>query len=120
MRALASDGTFRSLRQVTTPSRTLCMGTSGALDPEGQKRRTVYDVGDTQDLPGRVARREARSDPGPPTCGCTRLRSRKPHTVLVYKPIGDPAYRALIDAIDARKKALRWALRARGSEGDRS
>lgn len=63
-RALASDSTFRSLRQVTAPSRTPRMGASGALDPEGQKRRTIYDVGNTQDLPGRVARAEGQGPTG--------------------------------------------------------
>ncbi len=40
-------------------------------------------------------------------------------TVRVYEPVGDPALRALIDALDARAKALRRARRTRGSEGER-
>ncbi|MDP9426808.1 MAG: hypothetical protein M3P37_12460 [Actinomycetota bacterium] len=41
------------------------------------------------------------------------------HTVRVYEPVGDPALRALIDALDARAKALRRARRKQGSKGDR-
>ena len=63
-RTLASDGTFRSLRQVTSPSRTPQTGVRGALEPEGRKRRTIYDVGGTQDLPGRVARAEGEGPTG--------------------------------------------------------
>ncbi len=64
MHALASDGTFRSLRQVTPPSGAPGMGIRGALDPEGRKRRTIYDVGNTQNLPGRVARAEGGGPTG--------------------------------------------------------
>lgn len=42
------------------------------------------------------------------------------HTVRVYEPIGDPALRALVDALDARAKALRRARRKQGAEGDLS
>ena len=63
-RALASDGTFRSLRQITPPSRTPDMGAQGALEPEGRKQRTIYDVGNTQNLPGRVARAEGEGPTG--------------------------------------------------------
>lgn len=41
-------------------------------------------------------------------------------TVRAYEPVGDPALRALIEALDARAKALRRARRPRGAEGDRS
>ena len=63
-RTLASDGTFRSLRQATLPSRAPGPGVRDALDPQGRKRRTVYDVGGSQELPGRVARSEGEGPTG--------------------------------------------------------
>ena len=63
-RTLASDGTFRSLRQVTTPSRAPLTDVRGALEPDGRKLRTIYDVGGTQNLPGRVARAEGEGPTG--------------------------------------------------------
>ncbi|QIN77187.1 peptidase M4 family protein [Rubrobacter marinus] len=63
-RTLASDGTFRSLRQATPPSRAPDAGVRGVLEPEGRKRRTIFDVGNTQNLPGRVARTEGEGPSG--------------------------------------------------------
>ena len=63
-RTLASDDTFRSLRRATPPSPAPRMDARGALEPEGRKNRTIYDVGNTQNLPGRVARAEGGDPTG--------------------------------------------------------
>lgn len=55
---LAGDGTFRSLRLATLPTPDPERRVRGALDPEGRKRRTIYDVSNTQNLPGSIARVE--------------------------------------------------------------
>ena len=71
---------------------------------------------------------ERPEEPEGPPPGAADLRLRKitieegarSRTVRVYEPIGDPALRALIDALDARAKALRRARRQRGAGGDRT
>lgn len=63
-RTLAGDGTFRSLRIATPPTLDLEGRVRGTLAPEGRKRRTIYDVGNTQELPGRVVRVEGEGPTG--------------------------------------------------------
>lgn len=61
---LAGDGTFRSLRLATLPAPDPASRVRGALAPEGRKRRTIYDVANTQNLPGSIARVEGEGPTG--------------------------------------------------------
>ena len=93
---------------------------------------------DTQELPEKEAselarrveearffnRPEGPEDP-PPGAADLRLHSvtveegARSRTVRAYEPVGDPALRALIEALDERAKALRRARRQGGPGGDR-
>lgn len=70
---------------------------------------------------------ERPEGPGTPPSGAADLRlhtvtveeGTRSRTLRVYEPVKDPALRALIDALDARSKALRRARRVGGGGGDR-
>ena len=90
------------------------------------------DIGEQED--SELVRRveEARSferpeGPVEPPPGSADLRlhtvtvedGARSRTLRAYEPVDDPALRALLDALEARAKALRRARRTRGEEGDR-
>ncbi len=58
VQTLATDNTFRSLRVALPPSADPRRQMRAALVEEGQKQRTIYDCGNTQELPGTVVRTE--------------------------------------------------------------
>ena len=70
---------------------------------------------------------ERPEGPAQPPPGAADLRlhtvtveeGARSRTLRAYEPIGDPALRALLDALGARAKALRRARRSRGEGGDR-
>ena len=70
---------------------------------------------------------ERTEGPGAPPSGAADLRlhtvtveeGTRSRTLRVYEPVEDPALRALIDALDARSRALRRTRREGGSGGGR-
>jgi Zn-dependent metalloprotease len=64
IQTLSTDNTLRAIRSAQRQLKPSTVGRQASAMLEGQKRRIVYNVHNTQDLPGEVARTEGAPSTG--------------------------------------------------------